>query len=356
VGEPDRRWTKPEQIDDLTAYHPPVTPGVAWVHEQIRDQVRALMHWLNETLPESPMKTTALNRALDVMHMANTVVAVVGNQDTEWRLYVDHQHIARQMYLERTSGAVAEVAENSAVTEMAERSEDAARRFASELVRLGEFLQLHYGPELVEGPIDTHAVDNAIRLLSSADSPAHRRAHETGAGADLLARLGTDGQKWAAEFVRLFQSKTVTAGSTEWPEAQVDEGTLLGWFANAIEAGRSAGYGEYGPRQRASTVESVARLREVAELAFATEVELEAKAVQQQWPTFDLRPLPDDATDPDEPAGQPRRKLEDVEDSDSITCPTTGLVVRGMPTVTGRWQCCGGTVPDHVVPGSEEEG
>lgn len=64
---------------------------------------------------------------------------------------------------------------------------------------------------------------------------------------ELLARLGTDAQAWAAEFVRRFAGETV--GETA-PHA-VDEGLMIGWFANAIETGRSAGmasHGRYVPR------------------------------------------------------------------------------------------------------------
>ena len=41
------------------------------------------------------------------------------------------------------------------------------------------------------------------------------------------AVMGTDARLWASEFVRLFGNDP-------------DEGTMLGWFANAIEAGRAA--------------------------------------------------------------------------------------------------------------------
>jgi len=41
------------------------------------------------------------------------------------------------------------------------------------------------------------------------------------------AVMGTDARLWASEFVRLFGNDP-------------DEGTMLGWFANAIEAGRDA--------------------------------------------------------------------------------------------------------------------
>lgn len=50
----------------------------------------------------------------------------------------------------------------------------------------------------------------------------------------LLTRLGTDGRAWAREFLDRYHGEEV--GAT------VDEGLLISWFANAIEAGRSAGY------------------------------------------------------------------------------------------------------------------
>ena len=47
----------------------------------------------------------------------------------------------------------------------------------------------------------------------------------------LLARLGTDAQLWAREFIRLHGYSFIK-----------DEGLMISWFANAIEAGRSAGW------------------------------------------------------------------------------------------------------------------
>jgi hypothetical protein len=54
----------------------------------------------------------------------------------------------------------------------------------------------------------------------------------------------TDAMVWAEEFCRIF------AGATIMPNERlaefemtpiVDEGTMVGWFANAIETGRTAG-------------------------------------------------------------------------------------------------------------------
>ena len=49
---------------------------------------------------------------------------------------------------------------------------------------------------------------------------------------DLLAKMGTDAAKWANEYMDRFSDETP------------DKGTLIGWFANAIEAGRSVGITE----------------------------------------------------------------------------------------------------------------
>lgn len=75
--------------------------------------------------------------------------------------------------------------------------------------------------------------DELVLLARDATPPTVLRAWasqehgEESAGA-MLARVGTDAQLWAREFVRL--------------APPTDEGTMIGWFANAIEVGRSAGY------------------------------------------------------------------------------------------------------------------
>jgi hypothetical protein len=51
---------------------------------------------------------------------------------------------------------------------------------------------------------------------------------------EMLAKMGTDGSKWAAEFRRI---------ALELGYSDMDEGWLIGWFANAIEMGRDAGRG-----------------------------------------------------------------------------------------------------------------
>lgn len=64
---------------------------------------------------------------------------------------------------------------------------------------------------------------------------------KTESSADFLARLGTDGSKWASEFRQI----AINLGYSD-----MDEGWLIGWFANAIEAGadrsRNAALGDGG--------------------------------------------------------------------------------------------------------------
>ena len=45
-----------------------------------------------------------------------------------------------------------------------------------------------------------------------------------------LKRAGTDGTLWAKEFMKLFGDE----------KDKIDEGLMIGWFCNAIEAGKSA--------------------------------------------------------------------------------------------------------------------
>lgn len=54
---------------------------------------------------------------------------------------------------------------------------------------------------------------------------------------ELLAEMGTDGRKWAAEFLRRYRV------GRAWPEAVIKDqlDLMTTWFAKAIEAGRDAG-------------------------------------------------------------------------------------------------------------------
>ena len=44
---------------------------------------------------------------------------------------------------------------------------------------------------------------------------------------DFLKRVGTDGHKWAQEFMKKFGDK----------KEEIDEALMIGWFCNAIESG-----------------------------------------------------------------------------------------------------------------------
>jgi len=52
---------------------------------------------------------------------------------------------------------------------------------------------------------------------------------------EILARMGTDAAKWTDEFMRIRHENGPYANpNEEW-------GTMVGWFANAIEAGKAEG-------------------------------------------------------------------------------------------------------------------
>jgi hypothetical protein len=84
----------------------------------------------------------------------------------------------------------------------------------------------------------------------------------------------TDGMVWATEFCKLFD---VTHRETGEP---VDEGTMVGWFANAIEIGRYAG--QRGVRDEEPDEETIAQLR--ADLnSLWGEIEVEAFHRLNEW-------------------------------------------------------------------------
>lgn len=80
---------------------------------------------------------------------------------------------------------------------------------------------------------DVRVSPHADRETASAWSAAFDAMSEETDG-ELLARLGTDAMKWAEEFVGTF------LGHTIGPRSKVDKSLMTAWFANALEAGRSA--------------------------------------------------------------------------------------------------------------------
>lgn len=208
-GSSDRRWTQPNAIDQWTAHHPPATPAVARVHEQVRVSFRTLMHLMNDVLPEAPMKTDVLNGLREVMWAANATVAVHGNYDQLWVQLAEDgftwgetQHpdaaavdeLATWLAREFPRETVQANEDGVGATELAERLLGAAKTnlatinnqlaadnrsisaYQQLLNQLGEFLATHYQITILrlEDPIK-----EAIRLLSVADSPAHRAAHDS---------------------------------------------------------------------------------------------------------------------------------------------------------------------------------
>lgn len=110
-----------------------------------------------------------------------------------------------------------------------------------EFSHLYEAATVPYGGRLGDGP-EHHALRERTKRLE-----AWMVDRDSESEGDMLTRLGTDAAEWAREFVHW----NPTAGLSD------KEGdTLCGWFANAIEAGRSAGFGD---GQGGSLVEVLAR-------------------------------------------------------------------------------------------------
>lgn len=134
----DRRYLKPEMIDEVFGHHPPSSEVVGHVHTLIRAELRRAAHWLNDLLPEGPLKTTAINHLRDAMWAANAAVAV--GQTPDWA-----EHAGRHVHF--YDGEVI-------------ASYEAERR---ELAKLGQWF-LRRGSNLLHGG---SAVDTAIEHLDN---------------------------------------------------------------------------------------------------------------------------------------------------------------------------------------------
>lgn len=124
------------------------------------------------------------------------------------------------------------------------------------IVRLPDGYQtLYSGDTLTIGDLrlEVLVTSAGVHLNVLSDAPAGQEKpvtpetepdHET-AGA-LLDRLRTDGAKWAAEWHRtarrILTGRGMTANGADDTLSVLDEGWMIGWFANAIEAGRAEGY------------------------------------------------------------------------------------------------------------------
>jgi hypothetical protein len=62
----------------------------------------------------------------------------------------------------------------------------------------------------------------------------------------ILERMGVDAAKWTDEFMKYSDGLMVISdgpdGAPGEPSPNVNWGTMVGWFANAIAAGESYGY------------------------------------------------------------------------------------------------------------------
>lgn len=159
----DRRYLKPEMIDEEFASHAPGDETVGHVHTLVRAELRRLAHWLNDLLPEGPRKTDAINRLREAMWAANSAVAVY--QSPEWSAQA-RQHV--HFY----DGKVV------AFFEAEQR----------ELAKLGQWF-LRSGSDLIQ---EGSAVDNAIRLLGA------MQAATAGAEAQQITRAVIDPGEYAS--------------------------------------------------------------------------------------------------------------------------------------------------------------
>jgi hypothetical protein len=64
------------ELGNLFAYHRPLTPEVAQLHEKIRDQMNYTAQLLNSWLPASHEKSLALTKVQEAMWAANAAVAI----------------------------------------------------------------------------------------------------------------------------------------------------------------------------------------------------------------------------------------------------------------------------------------
>lgn len=71
--------------------------------------------------------------------------------------------------------------------------------------------------------------------------------------AQILTRMGTDAAEWTNEFMRVAGGLTVRSGGPDGEPGEqapnVNWGGMVSWFANAIEAGRTAGRRETCPHE-----------------------------------------------------------------------------------------------------------
>jgi len=82
-------------------------------------------------------------------------------------------------------------------------------------------------PSIFDGSVSPQLLHDLRGLVDEYGHEGVRSTLEQMTDGALLTYMGTDAQRWAQQFNRIVKGVP-------------DEGTMIGWFANAIEAGRGA--------------------------------------------------------------------------------------------------------------------
>jgi hypothetical protein len=102
----------------------------------------------------------------------------------------------------------------------------------------GTWLPIEIGEWVAKDSLGFYPIkDEQFRKSWRPAFPIAKPRTATMSGGELLAYLGTDGAKWAEEFAAT--AATLTVDDEPW--SGQPGGFIHGWFANAIEAGISAG-------------------------------------------------------------------------------------------------------------------
>lgn len=65
----------PKAIDHIFGYHKPKDQSIADLHQEVRARCAALAHWIDEALPDSREKSSAITRVEEAMYYTNAGVA-----------------------------------------------------------------------------------------------------------------------------------------------------------------------------------------------------------------------------------------------------------------------------------------
>ena len=101
---------------------------------------------------------------------------------------------------------------------------------AIHLRRVAEIKEQKQPAGLMNNPVYEKAFTDEIQQVFSETASEPKREND----GDFLQRLGTDASQWADEFLNMLRY-------SHHAPTTLEKITMIGWFANAIEAGRSAG-------------------------------------------------------------------------------------------------------------------